>query len=60
MKLADAGCWWLLIALLQYPLWLGKGGWLRVWDIDRQLPPSARSIRSWNSATPRWMPKCAT
>lgn len=31
---------WILIAvivLLQYPLWLGKGGWLRVWDMDRQL-----------------------
>ncbi len=27
----------LLIALLQYPLWLGKGGWLRVWEVDRQL-----------------------
>ncbi len=26
-----------LIALLQYPLWLGKGGWLRVWDMDHQL-----------------------
>ena len=26
-----------IIALLQYPLWLGKGGWLRVWDYDRQL-----------------------
>ncbi|MEK7737312.1 MAG: cell division protein FtsB [Pseudomonadota bacterium] len=26
-----------LIALLQYPLWLGKGGWLRVWEADRQL-----------------------
>lgn len=26
-----------LVALLQYPLWLGKGGWLRVWDVDRQL-----------------------
>jgi cell division protein FtsB len=25
------------ILLLQYPLWLGKGGWLRVWDIDRQV-----------------------
>ena len=23
--------------LLQYPLWLGKGGWLRVWEVDRQL-----------------------
>jgi len=27
----------LLIALLQYPLWLGKGGWLRVWEMKRQL-----------------------
>jgi cell division protein FtsB len=26
-----------LIALIQYPLWLGKGGWLHVWDVDRQL-----------------------
>ena len=26
-----------LIALLQFPLWLGKGGWLKVWDYDRQL-----------------------
>jgi len=25
------------IVLLQYPLWLGKGGWLRVWDLDRQV-----------------------
>jgi cell division protein FtsB len=23
--------------LIQYPLWLGKGGWLRVWEVDRQL-----------------------
>lgn len=27
----------LLVVLLQYPLWLGKGGWLRVWEVDRQL-----------------------
>ena len=26
-----------LIILIQYPLWLGKGGWLRAWDVDRQL-----------------------
>lgn len=26
-----------LIVLVQYPLWLGKGGWLRVWEVDRQL-----------------------
>jgi cell division protein FtsB len=27
----------LLLALIQYPLWLGKGGWLRVWELDRHL-----------------------
>ena len=26
-----------LLALIQYPLWIGKGGWLRVWEVDRQL-----------------------
>ncbi len=26
-----------LIALLQYPLWMGKGSWSRVWEVDRQL-----------------------
>ena len=26
-----------LLVLLQFPLWLGKGGWLKVWDYDRQL-----------------------
>ena len=24
-----------LIVLLQYPLWLGKGSWLRVWEVDQ-------------------------
>lgn len=27
----------LLIALLQYPLWLGKGSWLRVWQYSQQI-----------------------
>jgi len=27
----------LLVIAIQYPLWLGKGGWLRVWDVDRQI-----------------------
>jgi cell division protein FtsB len=27
----------ILIALLQIPLWVGKGSWLRVWEVDRQL-----------------------
>ena len=26
-----------LLILIQYPLGLGKGSWLRVWDLSRQL-----------------------
>lgn len=26
-----------LLAALQYPLWIGKGSWLRVWELDRSL-----------------------
>ncbi len=26
-----------LIVLLQYPLWLGKGSWLKVWMADREV-----------------------
>lgn len=26
-----------VIGLLQIPLWVGKGGWLKVWEYDRQL-----------------------
>lgn len=34
-----------LLVLLQYPLWLGKGGWLRVWDVDRQLQQQRENNR---------------
>jgi cell division protein FtsB len=26
-----------LLLLMQYPLWLGKGSWLKVWDIGQQV-----------------------
>ena len=26
-----------LIVAIQFPLWLGKGGWLRVWEVDQQV-----------------------
>lgn len=26
-----------LLVLIQYPLWLGKGGWLRVWEMQHQV-----------------------
>lgn len=31
---------WILVSLmllLQYPLWFGKGGWLKVWETGRQV-----------------------
>ena len=31
-----------LIAALQYGLWFGKGSWLRVWEIDRQISEQRR------------------
>ena len=26
-----------MLVALQYPLWAGKGSWMRVWDLDRQV-----------------------
>ena len=34
-----------LVVLLQYPLWLGKGGWLKVWDVDQRLQAQKEEIR---------------
>ena len=27
----------ILLIAIQYPLWLGKGGWLKVYEMERQL-----------------------
>ena len=35
-----------LLLAIQWPLWFGRGGWLRAWDLQRQLD----SQRSSNSA----------
>jgi cell division protein FtsB len=32
-----------LFVLIQYPLWLGKGGWLRAWEIDQQVRAQRQS-----------------
>jgi len=32
-----AGIFVVLIIAIQYPLWLGKGSWLRVAEVDRRL-----------------------
>jgi cell division protein FtsB len=26
-----------ILLALQYPLWIGKGSWMRVWELDRSL-----------------------
>jgi cell division protein FtsB len=39
-----AGLLGALILLIQVPLWLGKGGWLRVAEVDRQL--AAQQVRN--------------
>ncbi len=42
-----------LIALIQYPLWLGKGSWLRVWEVDHQIraqQETNRQLRARNNA----------
>jgi cell division protein FtsB len=32
-----AGILGALIILIQYPLWLGKGGWMRAWQVEQDL-----------------------
>ena len=35
-----------LIVLIQYPLWLGKGSWLRVWEVDQLIRAQRETNRS--------------
>ena len=42
-----------LIVLIQYPLWLGKGSWSRVWEVDQQIRAQReinQKLRSRNAA----------
>jgi cell division protein FtsB len=42
-----------LIAALQWPLWAGKGGWMRVWELDQQLKAQRQTndrLRARNAA----------
>jgi cell division protein FtsB len=32
-----------LVVLIQYPMWLGKGGWLKAWDLERQQAEAQRA-----------------
>ena len=38
-----------LLVVIQYPLWFGKGGWLRVWELDRQLATQRETNRALTS-----------
>jgi len=43
----------LLIAAVQWPLWAGKGGWIRVWELDQQVKAQRRAndaLRARNAA----------
>jgi cell division protein FtsB len=35
-----------LVVVLQYPLWLGRGGWLRAWEIEKDLQAQRERNRS--------------
>jgi len=42
-----------LLVLIQYPLWLGKGGWFNVWDSQKQIAAQQESndgLRARNAA----------
>ena len=32
-----AGILCALIVIIQYPLWMGKGGWMRAWQVEQEL-----------------------
>lgn len=40
----------LVLALLQYTLWLGKGGWLRIWSLERDIAAQAERQRQLREA----------
>ena len=40
-----------LIVLIQYPLWLGKGSWFRVWEVDQQIRAQRETNRGLQART---------
>ena len=48
------------VILLQYPLWLGKGGWFRVWSLERQVQEQKNANARLGNATAPSMPRFAT
>ena len=33
-----------LLIALQYPLWIGKGSWMRAWELERQVEAQQAGI----------------
>jgi len=50
----------ILILLIQVPLWLGKGSWLRVWQVENELSRQKTKIAGSRHVTPDWPRRCAT
>ena len=40
----------ILVALMQYPLWFGKGSWLRVWSLNNVLNAEVGDLKQGFSA----------
>ena len=41
-----------LLVLLQWPLWLGKGSWLKVWDLNRQVEAQQQTNQQTRARNP--------
>lgn len=39
-----------VLAVLQYTLWLGKGGWLRIWSLERDIAAQTEKQRQLREA----------
>ena len=39
-----------ILGVLQYTLWLGKGGWLRIWSLERDIAAQAEKQRQLREA----------
>ena len=46
-----------LLVIIQYPLWLGKGGWLRVYELDRQVSKQMEKMMPLRLVTPSYLAK---